>query len=151
MYNMIYISYYGRNPHHGGHNENITLLYHPRGAVAVHLYHGSVYVCATTLARSTRTINLLLYRYTYLLSFSDNLGPGHGVDRGRDVGWSLGGLLHYCYPRSRLFAILLLIIIIAVYLSNRPRVNRLISVFIMHRGRRFIARHIEMYNKQSYY
>jgi len=28
------------------------------------------------------------------MTISD-IGPGHGIGQGRDVGWSLGGLLHY--------------------------------------------------------
>jgi len=109
IYITMYISDYDLNHYHGEHNENITLLLYNPSRCSYRALIPWFRLCLydDIGARSMRTINRLSYRwYTYLLSLiSDRVG------RGRDVGWSLGGFLHYLHPRSRLFAILLLIII----------------------------------------
>lgn len=135
---MMYISHYCRSHYHGGHNENVTLLYHP--AVL------SPCTCTTVPfmfmrrrgAVHTNNQSTIVQLYTYLLSFSDNLGR---VSWGRDVGWSLGGLLHY-FPEEPVVCDVIINYYHCRLFVRRPRVNRLISVFIMHRGHRFIAWHI---------
>jgi len=127
---FVYNSYYDWTHYHGGHIENIPLPRCSRRALIPRFRLClSADVSGTEVHVNNQSTTIQVSNYlAEVATISDRVTVSAEV-----VTWA--GVWADCniiYPRSRLFAIFLLIIIIAVYLSNRPRVSRLISVFIMH-------------------
>jgi len=72
----------------------IIIVRHPRDAVSVHLNYTDPFMCVQRRRRSPRKQSIRYTYRTYLFSCIVYLEPGHDVGQGRDVGWSLGGLLN---------------------------------------------------------